>query len=441
MDNTEPDPLNAPVDPMVAKGLPQHTTPTWEVELLISGIAVFAMLQLPGWLDDRYFEIAPRFDVDWQTLFKIGYIYAKMSTLILAGTFVLHLFLRAHWIALVGMDSVYPNGVRWNRLRIGKYQGEFARRELGSIADAIERADNRATIVFAVGVSMAMLTIKPLILVYLGAALIYGLSFFYPIAHPASLVWPSIGVLLLPMLLAFQFDRYFGERLSPEGLAARTLRAMYTFYSRIGFGRNATPSLLLMSGNTGYRRVVAMTILIVMGALTLAIYQIDFEKNPEQYGNYALFSSAMDGSNDVLRPEHYDDQRDSTRLGTAPFVQSQMIPDAYLRLVIPIDPRQHNEAMRQQCTVAIKESETDGTAQQQRALVDCIGKLHPLTIDDKPVANLHFDLGSDPKARRPALIAMIDVRWLANGRHELLVGEPAQPGHSSSTSVHIPFWR
>ncbi|MEO7478201.1 MAG: hypothetical protein ABIT64_03100, partial [Lysobacteraceae bacterium] len=216
---------------------------------------------------------------------------------------------------------------------------------------------------------------------------------------------------------------------------------IFTFYSRIGFGRNATPALLLMSGNAGYRRVIAMTILIVMGSLTLAIYQIDFEKNPEQYGNYALLSSAMDGSSDVLRPEHYDDQRDSTRLGTAPFVQSQMIPDAYLRLVIPIDPRRHNDAMRQHCTVAIKESETDSTAQHQRALVDCVGNLHPLTIDGKPVANLHFDLGIDAKAHRPALVAVIDVRGLANGRHELLVGEPAQPDQSSSPPVRISFWR
>jgi hypothetical protein len=33
-----------------ADKLPKHTTPTWEVELLISGVAVFAMMQLPGWM-------------------------------------------------------------------------------------------------------------------------------------------------------------------------------------------------------------------------------------------------------------------------------------------------------------------------------------------------------------------------------------------------------
>ena len=39
---TDAAPPPPPNDP---DALPEHTTPTWEVELLISGIAVFAMLQ------------------------------------------------------------------------------------------------------------------------------------------------------------------------------------------------------------------------------------------------------------------------------------------------------------------------------------------------------------------------------------------------------------
>lgn len=49
-----------------AHQLPKHTTPTWEVELLISGVAVFAMLQLPGWLNDRLMFLLPRFEDSWR---------------------------------------------------------------------------------------------------------------------------------------------------------------------------------------------------------------------------------------------------------------------------------------------------------------------------------------------------------------------------------------
>src|SRR6476660_3842913 len=110
--------------PLVADQLPRLTTPTWEVELLISGVAVFAMLQMPGWLDDRWFALRPRLDAGWLEPLLLIYIYAKSGVLLLACTFVVHLLLRARWIALVGMHSVYPAGIDWNRLRIGPVQRE-----------------------------------------------------------------------------------------------------------------------------------------------------------------------------------------------------------------------------------------------------------------------------------------------------------------------------
>lgn len=78
------------------------TARTWEVELLISGVAVFAMLQLPGWLDDGMFALSPRLNDDWQIVVKLSYFYAKSAAVVLAVTFALHLLLRAQWIALVG---------------------------------------------------------------------------------------------------------------------------------------------------------------------------------------------------------------------------------------------------------------------------------------------------------------------------------------------------
>src|SRR5690606_8049809 len=86
--------------------LPRDTTPTWEVELLISGVAVFAMLQLPGWLDANYFALRPRLAEVWLQPLSPLHMYLKGAAVILAVTFVLHLICRAHWIALVGMSSV-----------------------------------------------------------------------------------------------------------------------------------------------------------------------------------------------------------------------------------------------------------------------------------------------------------------------------------------------
>jgi hypothetical protein len=60
---------------------------------------------------------------------------------------------------------------------------------------------------------------------------------------------------------------------------------------------------------------------------------------------------------------------------------------------------------------------------------------------------LRYEAGSDPGTGRPALLAMIDVRELARGRHELQVARPpSSDGPSGKPDrerpySRIPFWR
>ena len=84
-------------------------------------------------------------------------------------------------------------------------------------------------------------------------------------------------------------------------------------------------------------------------------------------------------------------------------------------------------------------------AERPAATLDCLQQLHPVSLDGKPVAMLQYDLSSDPRTDRPALLAMIDVRSLAPGRHELLVARPPvtekQEASGDDTPYRIPFWR
>ena len=73
--------------------------------------------------------------------------------------------MRARWIALV-MDSIYPDGVIWERLQI-----ETAATTLPAQPHNADpgysriSADNRASIVFALGIAMAIKSFAGLVLV------------------------------------------------------------------------------------------------------------------------------------------------------------------------------------------------------------------------------------------------------------------------------------
>ena len=425
-----------------ADQLPRHTTPTWEVELLISGVAVFAMLQLPGWLDDRIFALLPRFDSEWAGMLVLLYAYLKSAALILAITFILHLTLRAHWIALVGMHSVFPEGVHWERLRLGPIRRSFAQTRLSPASTLIERADNRATVVFALGVMLGSL----LLAITLVAGLLFGafaaLQWATDIRPDAlPLLGIAVGVFLLPFLAAHLLDRRFGASLGATSWQRRAVTRVYEAYARVGVGRNAY-LWTLVSSRVGEVRLLLLVYSIVLPVAACAVLNLIMLNYPGWLGNYAAFPYFATGSHSV-NAANYDDQRNAARGKAVPFIQSAIVTDPYLRLVVPYQPERDNYALQRSCAPML--ALIDEQARDEGTLA-CLTRLHAVSLDGKPLTALRYESGSDARAGRPALVAMIDVRALAPGRHELVVMRaPKSPRdkdrHDQTSRYVIPFWR
>ena len=431
----------------MGENLPRDTTPTWEIELLISGVAVFAMLQLPGWLDDNLFALAPRLAAAWGELLVLLYIYARSAAMILAATFVIHLLLRARWIALVGMHSVYPDGIRWERLRMGPLQRRVETGlDHGSEA-AIEAADNGATTVFAIGVVLAIMIviIASLLLVGIGTLTWMGQALGV-LVDPYLLLLALFAMVMVPFAVLTLVDRCYGTRLPAGGTGERTLTAAFRCFARIGLGRGKNRIMALLGSHAGERRIVVLTMLVMAGTILVAIAWYDAARNPSALGSYALFPTAGEAV-PVVDSAHYDDQRDPARDRAAPFVQSAVVTGPYLRLVVPYQPGRDAPALQRGCAAA----RDTGPGQASAALLQCLQQLHPVRLDGKPLASLHYEVGSDARTDRPALVAMIDLRGLARGRHELQVSQPSQAadrtrrGASDATAAgtiaRIPFWR
>lgn len=414
--------------------LPRHTTPTWEVELLISGVAVFAMLQLPGWLDDRWFALSPRLGGTWTESLVLVYIYAKSASLILAATFVLHLLLRARWIAQVGMHSVHPEGIRWERLRLGPVQREIEQHLYGSAEASMDRADNLATTVFATGVTLAslLLTIMALLLATLVVLYAIGLWVAWELPVFAITIWVT-ALLFLPMVFANRFDRTAGASLGRG--PRRVLAALFRFYGALGLGRGRNPALALAMSNAGRTRTTLLVMSLIFAAYATVLLSYKAERDPSRLGDYALFPRAPGLVG--VEAAQYDDSRNPARDGAVPYVQSAVITGPYLRLTVPYQPATDGDALRHACTRL-----PQPPVARAVATLACLQRLHPVRLDDQPLG-VRYETGNDPKTDRPAIVAMIDVRALAPGRHELQVGRAPSSASPAvtETAYRIPFWR
>src|SRR5688500_6169378 len=71
---------------------------TWELELLISGAVVFALLQFPSALDRWFWRVDPHLVGAAEESAFFVYFYSKLIVYTLVATFVVHLCSRAYWV-------------------------------------------------------------------------------------------------------------------------------------------------------------------------------------------------------------------------------------------------------------------------------------------------------------------------------------------------------
>src|SRR5262245_14804552 len=106
-----------PYDPEM-KAAGQLTSPTWELELFLSGAFVFAMFQLPGLIERLYVSLDPHATDAMGIVLFMGALYGKAIAFTLMTMFLVHLIARAYWVALLGLQSVFPRGINWPQMNV-----------------------------------------------------------------------------------------------------------------------------------------------------------------------------------------------------------------------------------------------------------------------------------------------------------------------------------
>lgn len=422
--------------------MPARTTPTWEMELLISGATVFGLMQLPGLADRWLFGAYNAGPPAMAGMVLPLWIYVKFALLTLIATFIVHLCLRGYWIALVGLSSVYPGGVRWDYLRSRTGPNAFAAtlEQFGDLPAAIERADNRGSLVFGVGFGLALAMVVPIVIVLVVMGVMWLCE---SITGPdPRLIWIGFALFLviaMPYALILVWDKYRGDRIAAGGREARLLYGSLRFLHRIGMGRSSNPLLLLFASNAGSRQatlVMTIAMTLLFGATFL---QAVGDRFGWSGGSYVGLPDDLRYAERVVLPVHYASQRgDAPVLAPVPTIPDPVVRGPYLRLFVPYFPQRHAHAMRRECPEALRD---DADA---RTRLDCFAALHAIAIDGEAVT-VPFDAAEDPATGQRGGLAMIPVGALAEGRHELTIMPPQRERRAADAPppkpFRIPFWR
>ena len=429
-------------------------SPTWELELLLSGAVLVALFQLSGVVDRSFDRLLPHATRAASAPLFFAYLYGKAMVLALIATFVLHLATRGYWVGLVGLHSVFPSGVRWDQLKYGPVMRNLIRERLPSLPPIAARLDNFCSALFSFGFLLVLALAISLLLAAFAGGIAYLVSVVF-FDGQRTLAAFYVVMLLLGVIpaTAMLIDRRFGGRIDPATPRGRALRrAAVVYYWSTGLPVYG-PIMLTLLSNMRRRTFLTVLYTTMFGILVFITARFLIVRGGLGINNYAYVAQPDALS---VNSNYYESQRRAEDvLPRTPTIQSDVIRDPYVRLFIPYWPERHNRAITAACPdvqplrpLGINRDGPDDDPvpdSAATAVLRCLAKLHPVAVNGAVIENLDLRFYTHPVSSSRGVVAYIPTAELPRGRNVITVpqvararrgGTPAEP----SRPHVITFW-
>lgn len=405
---------------------------TGEIELLISGALVFGLFQIPGFLTEVVGGLTPRLSEGaFLTVYMLSF-YVRMIVLTLLVSFLLHLVTRAYWVGLIGLDSVFPDGIHWDRIKYGPLAKTVYQERVPRLPLMARRADDVGSSIFSFAFWISLLFVWSIVF----AAVVGGLWWLVTATLLPGLhgVWFFVVVFALTMAptVAIGLDKAFSSRMDPDGTPARAIRAVVTGAYWVTAGPIFMPIQFTLFSRVPKKAMWPLFV-GVFATLMVSFFVVD----GWTAGTFRLSASATypvrPGPRTILQ-DHYADSRDPN--AQVPFVQSPVIEGPYVELVVPLIAVRLDSRMEAACPdfqvggvkglIGGIERAEPADVGYERRLLACLGRIWTVTLDGAPQA-LEWDFHWNADFGPVAVVAYLPTAEMAPGAHSLEVSEIARP--------------
>jgi hypothetical protein len=305
---------------------------SWEAELLVSAIAIFGTFQLFGvadWATNKFINIL---DPN-QYLAGYGIVFIGLFAIcILASMFVIHFFLRAYWIGLVGLNSVFSDYSIEDSV-YSKIYTEKMLSILPKLTDSIKKVDELCSVIFSAAFTFLLMYAYMAFLASVYLVVFNLLSDFVPtliLLIPLALfLIVLVGQMIISIvanlknnkekeklqILSFKVAK-FGSIMMLGPLYRSVLQVTMIFGSN--FKKNKALAYLMFS-------------FLIVG-MPLAVYQMNKTNIPY------LIKSGMGIESDALKvnPNYYQSENSNNAFLLTPEIQSDIINTKVVKVFIPI---------------------------------------------------------------------------------------------------------
>lgn len=382
------------------KWLEEIQQKSWEPEILLSGIVLFGLLQLPDLIDQFVLfykkEVSQRYtDIDnFASLMKLANFW-------LVSGLIIHLITRGIWIGLVGLSFVLPQGINHSRLNFhGKFETDTGR--IPPINDLILKWERVCSSIFSITFLLFISIVGAYIYLLTLIILPYYIGQKWEWLEVNSLPFKIYGYAVLIIGLVTLFDyltfgllkriKYLDRIYFPIARVVRivTLSTLYR------------PVYYYLASNVN--RWVFTSILLIFLYISYVIGDSFFDNNEGGSSSISMFYERVGTS---VYSGNYED-RFEDRYSFRGQIPSEIIEGNTLRLFIPLHP-DYDKTIKDECG-------EPGDIREDQYFLSCLQDAYIVFLNDsltRPGLKFNFN----QKTQQKGLLGWIDISTLPVGEN------------------------
>lgn len=414
---------------------------SWQAELIISGLAIFGSLQLPD-LITRFGQWAFAFFPHDMGIFLYAiqlYLYFSACGLIIG--FILHFILRAIWVGLIGINSVFPEGIKTDSESYSTYFMERIKRDYDIKDSGIENIDKFCSSIFATNTLGVMITLA----ISIDILLLLGVKVILDMLLIPKTIQVILGVILV--VLFFSLATYLtllnrkknSENIKQQERGYKAYK-IYNYLFLHVFSKPVNYLSNLISSNIEFKRFTTWMMLSMFPSLFLAGYFL-ISSGTINLVDPISFLNKYERS-DITQLEEYES---NLSLVDKPLysavIESEMIEGKMMKVFIPI--LQNEKPVYTYLCGVYKEDENleekENKEQERLFQLDCYQKYHKISVNstylDTPLKK-HYH----PHRNTFGVITYLPTDDFIKGENILKVEKLSADSSALFRTMTVPFW-
>lgn len=431
-------------NPAFKKLLQKLQEESWQLELIISGFAIFGLFTIYEPLSQSLADAD-----DNQQIYKfVISIVALISCAILIFNLVLHVLLRGLWIGALGLRYV-SGDIDYEELKYSEKFTKYLKKRVGSFDRYIATLENYCSIIFAISF---LLIFYVLAITFTILTIAFTANYVLDSDWLPGWISKGIGIPFMLFIVFGMFITFFDfvtlGSLKKKNWISKIYFPVYWVFSFITLSFLYRPLVYNFLDHKFGRRLSVVLVPFYIFIMVLSSIK---------YQNSNYLKSDLNSNDVIANIENYEDQLANSEVFTGDVtIPSKVIKDSYLKIFLPysetvedrvfaINPGLKPEKdIRGLKTDVVKINTSNNSRSKRDSLtkvyIETFGKIYSIRIDSIPFEsdfilsqNFREELGFE---------TYINLDSIPSGKHLLKINRMRIRDNDTTYWVvdHIPFW-